>query len=94
MENFDTIFKILEIILAPIIVYLYKKIDTICKDIANLDKKITETNSSLRGEMLKDFATKQELSTSINALNITLQNLETKIDKLNDNFLELFKKGQ
>lgn len=92
MEELDTVFKIIEVILAPVIIYLYKKCDTIMTKFAELDKKITESSSTLRGEMLKDFATKQELATSINTVNVTLQNMEVKIDKLNDNFIEFFKK--
>lgn len=94
MDSISIIFAIIEVILVPAYVGLYMKYDRLTTTMSKTRENLLENVSELRTEMLKDFATKQELATSISALTISIQNLEAKIDKLNDTLLLYFKKDK
>lgn len=94
MDSVSIVFAIVEIILVPAYVGLYMKYDRLTTTMSKTRENLLENVSELRTEMLKDFATKQELATSISALTISIQNLEAKIDKLNDTLLLYFKKDK
>lgn len=94
MDSVSIVFAIVEIILVPAYVGLYMKYDRLTTTMGKTRENLLENVSELRTEMLKDFATKQELATSISALTISIQNLEAKIDKLNDTLLLYFKKDK
>lgn len=94
MDSISIVFAIVEIILVPAYVGLYMKYDRLTTTMSKTRENLLENVSELRTEMLKDFATKQELATSISALTISIQNLEAKIDKLNDTLLLYFKKDK
>lgn len=92
MDTVSIIITFIEVILVPAYVGLYMKYEKLTNTMSRTRENLLENVSDLRTEMLKDFATKQELATSISALNTSIQNLETKIDKLNDTLLLFFKK--
>ena len=94
MDPISIIFAIIEVILVPAYIGLYMKYDRLTTTMSKTRENLLENVSELRTEMLKDFATKQELATSISALTISIQNLEAKIDKLNDTLLLYFKKDK
>lgn len=94
MDSISIVFAIIEVILVPAYVGLYMKYDRLTTTMSKTRENLLENVSELRTEMLKDFATKQELATSISALTISIQNLEAKIDKLNDTLLLYFKKDK
>ena len=92
MDAITVIITFIEIILVPAYVGLYMKYERLTSIMSRTRENLLENVSELRTEMLKDFATKQELATSITTLNTSIQNLETKIDKLNEPLLLFFKK--
>ena len=92
MDAMTIIITFIEVILVPAYVGLYMKYERLTATMSKTRENLLENVSELRTEMLKDFATKQELATSITTLNTSIQNLETKIDKLNETLLLFFKK--
>lgn len=92
MDAITVIITFIEVILVPAYVGLYMKYEKLTSTMSKTRENLLENVGELRTEMLKDFATKQELATSITTLTTSIQNLETKIDKLNETLLLFFKK--